>query len=253
VADMYDSTNWTALQTFPGPKAGYIDGAESAWPAEAWTFFAHDPLLRISVLADPAAECFDLEPGNAAADKVAEACAERLGAAKWSVLYTNHETLGVGIQALRTKGIVLTDAQFWPKPAVYLWAADPTGTPHTEVPWAPVAPVAVQDRWFETHDISSTVGAFPGGAIQPPPPPPHPSEVTVNVPQVSAADPGPGVSVPWVASVQALLSARHGHPLTLDGRFGPATDAAVRAFQSQAGIAVDGVVGPVTADHLCNH
>jgi len=48
-----------------------------------------------------------------------------------------------------------------------------------------------------------------------------------------------------VKTLQYLLRAR-GHYLTVDGIFGPDTNAAVRAFQQQTGLAVDGIVGPVT-------
>lgn len=49
-----------------------------------------------------------------------------------------------------------------------------------------------------------------------------------------------GASGPWVEKLQEALG------ITVDGDFGPATDASVRAFQAEIGLAVDGVVGRVT-------
>lgn len=54
-----------------------------------------------------------------------------------------------------------------------------------------------------------------------------------------------GATGPDVGSAQGLLIAR-GHPVSVDGQFGPQTDAAVRALQSSRGLAVDGIVGPHT-------
>jgi len=48
-----------------------------------------------------------------------------------------------------------------------------------------------------------------------------------------------------VRTLQYLLRAR-GHTVDVDGIFGPLTDAAVRAFQQEKGLAVDGIVGPNT-------
>ena len=45
-----------------------------------------------------------------------------------------------------------------------------------------------------------------------------------------------------VRTLQDLLRAR-GHSVAVDGSFGPLTDAAVRAFQQEKGLVVDGVVG----------
>jgi len=48
-----------------------------------------------------------------------------------------------------------------------------------------------------------------------------------------------------VQTLQYLLRAR-GHSVAVDGIFGSGTDAAVRAFQHQKNLSVDGIVGPQT-------
>ena len=47
-----------------------------------------------------------------------------------------------------------------------------------------------------------------------------------------------------VKKVQQIVGA------TVDGQFGPKTDAAVRAYQEKHGLFIDGIVGPKTAAHM---
>ena len=44
-----------------------------------------------------------------------------------------------------------------------------------------------------------------------------------------------------IRTLQSLLRA-HGHNLTVDGMFGPATEAAVKAFQTSKGMTADGIM-----------
>lgn len=52
-----------------------------------------------------------------------------------------------------------------------------------------------------------------------------------------------------VSKIQSLLTAK-GVPVKVDGIFGPKTDAAVREYQSNNGLKVDGIVGNATIDSL---
>jgi Putative peptidoglycan binding domain/Domain of unknown function (DUF1906) len=74
-----------------------------------------------------------------------------------------------------------------------------------------------------------------GGAPVAPTPQPVPTPV----------DLGPGSTGLAVTGLQRDLD-RLGYAVAIDGIFGPATEAAVKAFQARAGIAADGVVGPQT-------
>jgi peptidoglycan hydrolase-like protein with peptidoglycan-binding domain len=52
-----------------------------------------------------------------------------------------------------------------------------------------------------------------------------------------------------VGVLQTALN-RHGAKLTVDGIFGPLTEAAVKIFQKVRGLVPDGIVGPVTWSKL---
>lgn len=74
---------------------------------------------------------------------------------------------------------------------------------------------------------------LPSGPV---PPSPTPSYSTVKL----------GSQGPDVAKMQTLLRQKGFDPGNPDGKFGPRTDAALRAFQKAKDLAVDGVCGPVT-------
>jgi peptidoglycan hydrolase-like protein with peptidoglycan-binding domain len=48
-----------------------------------------------------------------------------------------------------------------------------------------------------------------------------------------------------IRTLQFLLRA-HGHNVTVDGMFGPVTEAAVKAFQTNKGMTADGIMNPQT-------
>lgn len=60
-----------------------------------------------------------------------------------------------------------------------------------------------------------------------------------------------GSTGPYVVQLQTDLD-QLGYSLAKDGDFGPLTRAAVVSFQGQQGIAQDGIVGPITWQHLAN-
>ena len=98
--------------------------------------------------------------------------------------------------------------------------------------------------------IASMVGAkLTIGAAQPPPTSSAgtswPTLTSTSCPTIIAQ----GASGNCVKELQNLLNS-YGAGLTIDGSFGPATYGAVRNFQSQARIAVDGQVGPQTKNAL---
>lgn len=77
-----------------------------------------------------------------------------------------------------------------------------------------------------------------------PAPAPHALDLRFDCPNLQQGSTGACVTL-----LQKLLNG-HGASLTVDGIFGPATDAAVRRFQSQSGLIVDGIVGPQTKSAL---
>ena len=236
MADLWDAVEWKNLQDKTGAKAGYIDGSVSTWPEEAWFTFQSDPLLHITVLANPEGEAFDGETGNAGPEQVAAAILERIQSHKWAILYTNQEQQQTYLQALRGKGVNPSGRESWPAPGVYLWCADPSGNIAAGHWQPPVAPVAVQDQWNQGWDHSTLYVDLKETAPAPPQPAPAEEVCQVQLPVLKE-----GITAEAVRSLQKLLGG-----LATDGIFGPQTHQAVVTFQAGHQLAQDGIVGQHT-------
>lgn len=86
-------------------------------------------------------------------------------------------------------------------------------------------------------------------------PPEVPETATSEPPEAETEETDPpvelptlrqGITGPAVTRVQETLKARGFYDGAIDGIFGPGTEAAVKAFQTDAQLAADGVVGPAT-------
>ena len=60
----------------------------------------------------------------------------------------------------------------------------------------------------------------------------------------------PGDSGPAVAALRDVLRNRHAFTIEVDGIFGERTEAAVRQFQAEEGLVVDGIADPATLNAL---
>lgn len=216
--DIADAETWANLEALDGPVLAYADGSVSRWPPEAFTALGGRVAGHITVLADERYAIFDSEKGNAGTEAVAAAVANRLGAKRESTCYTNEENLPALTKALQGKGIHWTDAQFWPEPGCYLWAAAPGTTPGSSPSWCPVSPVAVQDRWVGPYDLSTTFQGWPASIMPEPAPTPLP---------VKAGD------------MFVMVRDPVGHVITFDGsHWFVVTDTASMAAFGKAGIPV---------------
>jgi len=144
-----------------------------------------------------------------------------------------------------------------------LWIADPDGSfEGPPAPWMQQTGQGIVDGIEGLVDLDTLFGARginpePITPAQPPAtipaPVTHPpTEVDVNLPELSVSSPGPNVVEGAVKTVQAVLAGKFGIVSGVtgcDGRFGPATEQAVRTFQQRYPAncgADDGIVGPLT-------
>jgi hypothetical protein len=210
---MYDSVSVGSLPAGAAAYAGYTDGAYANASA-IQARFPHATVLTISVYAGGPGSALDVEPYDAT---------DSQAATKWySVYYASVSNAEALVNMLAAHGIARSSYK--------LWTAHYTGVEHlcgAGCGYPAVHADGTQYASNNSFDTSLLADDFFGAV--------RPEDTVLNSGATGSA----------VTALQQRLNA-WGAKLVVDSDFGPATLAAVKAFQSNHGLAVDGVVGPAT-------
>lgn len=225
--------------------AAYVDGGIGDQPNyhSVSALFPGANVLSIALHADHDAEALDMEKGAATASQFPGWYLRQRGrGVVRPVGYASADPMAsLLLPVLAAAGI--------PRAAVRLWSAHTGVGPHLCGPRScgavPVDVDATQWTWnalgrpldqsLLREDFFATV---PGPV--PIPTPPWEAILLQALPVLMS-----GTTGQPVRTVQGLCVAR-GHAIAVDGTFGAATAAAVRAVQAAARLPVDGIVGPET-------
>lgn len=232
---------------FPGGAdayAGYVDGDVGNQPNHAYIVanFPNAHRLSIALFPDHDADCIDVESGAAQAGDIPGWFARQKarGIAR-PVIYASAYTMETAV-------IPVVRALPGARSSVRLWGAHYNGAAHICGPgscgetsvdldgtqWTSNARGLVLDQSLLLADFFGTPKPAPTPAAN------WTEKIVKQLPEVKQ-----GATGNAVRTVQGLCCAR-GHAVTVDGSFGAATLAAVKAVQAAAHIAQDGVVGQAT-------
>jgi hypothetical protein len=237
---MFDSVNIDLLPAGYS-YAGYVNGIYANYTAIKGRFLQSD-VLSITVNSAANADCLDIETGDASPESAAAWVARQapLGVTR-PCLYADASTMIQVIDAMKAAGVA--------RSTLRLWSAHYTGEAHICGPSSCGALPEDADgtQWTDNAngldlDESLLLDDFFGGTV----PPVTYSSVTGSLPVLTGGMNDADLPHWYVRRAQAVLNAVYGAQLTVDGAYGPATAAAVKAVQAHYGLTQDSACGALT-------
>lgn len=231
-------------RSFPNAEmvAGYVNGIY-AWKQSHWNLFPNAVKVQITVNNSNIGHVLDVEQGDATpAQTEAWIRARKAAGIYRPTIYCNLAT----VPDVRTgTGPYILGKDY------DLWVADYNGT--TTSPYNDCA--AKQYASYANWDVSAVYDdAWPHLHAPSPTPTPAPSKTTVT--WASGATYSIANESTTLAGVKALQAGMNkaglygSRGLKVDGSFGPTTQTAVRNFQSDTSLSIDGIAGPATRSKL---
>lgn len=226
---MFDDVDVAKLPSGYTAYAGYVNG-RYANVSQIRAKFPSANVLAIDVNgSNTTADCLDIEPGDASNNTAVGWVRDKIAAGhKLIVLYTSAGNVNALVSVLTAAGISRASYKLW---SAHYGAGSHCCGPSTckLTYWACDATQFTSTAMGENLDESVLADGFFGATPD------------VN-PTTELSDGATGAAV---QTLQSRLNA-WGASLVVDGDFGPATLAAVKAFQKAHKLTADGVVGPQT-------
>jgi len=236
---MYDGINSLApviAKAFPDAAmvAGYLNG-RYAWSQEDWALFPHATHVEITVSNRNMGDVLDVEQGDATPAEAEGWIAMRKAAGYWMPTIYCSLAVAPAVRVGTGKYVLGKDYS--------IWIADYDGST------ASVYPMSVAKQYKDTsaYDVSVVYDSgWPHRKAPAPALPVAPAQAAWPS-GVTLREGGTGAAVRVMQ--QALhdsgqYGARGLEPI--DGQFGAATLSAVRNYQQDRGLTVDGIAGPAT-------
>lgn len=230
---MYDSILVDLLPAGDFAFAGYVDGY---WPtyADIVSKFPDAQVLSVAVSPDASADCLDVETGDATDDEILSWYdAQIAGGAVRPCIYTDAANMSAVQTLLQGKSFRMWSAHYTYEAHICAPGVCGYGIASADATqWTDLALNEDLDQSLLSADFFSII---PAGWQE---------IMMAQLPTLSNGSDDKTLPHEYVARVQLILSDIFGYKLTIDGDFGPKTEAAVEELEKAKGLTVDGIVGP---------
>lgn len=248
---MLDSVSVAALPDGPYAYAGYVDGFFNTWVKLRMRFPSSD-LLSIAVFPQDDADCLDIETGDARPDQAAAWVLRQFAnGAERPCLYASVSVMNTVVEGILAAGI--------DRGRLRLWSAHYGNGAHICGPGTcRLISIGMDGTQWTDHfrgmnaDASLLLPDFFSTAPQSVLTPAQMGAIMNTLPVLKQGAVDVSGQPFYVRRMQLLVMGAGtwkgiaGTKLTVDGNFGPATLAALKAFQEGCGITSDGICGPET-------
>jgi hypothetical protein len=239
---MYDAITVPNIPSNASYVAGYVGGLWPTYPTLVKQF-PKATLLSIAINSSENAECLDVETGDATiADIPAWVKRQEANDVSRPVIYSSVGNMNSILSTLSANNISRQSVRLWSAhygQGNHICGPSSCGQIRTDMDgtqWTDNANGKSLDQSALNANFFATSVKAPAA----------PTEVLSGMPVITLNMKDSDLPFQYITRAQAIMNAVFGQKLTVDGNYGPASQAAVKAVQKSANLTQDGIIGIAT-------